>query len=390
MKNKCYSIIVMVLVLSACSSKHALDNRVNQENYKQVNIQHSEVFKGSEPYRFWGHEQPDFLLKSSYTPTSLMVPGDRLNILALSGGGANGAFGAGVINGLYDAGELPEYTLITGVSAGALIAPFVFTGGEDIHKLKDVMLSLDDREVLGKKNFLNTIFKDAFTNGKSLLELMENTYDYEMIDRIAEQHRLGKRLFIGTTHFDSGKQITWNIGEIAASELPNKQRLIHQILAASASIPGVFPPQFINVEYEGETLEELHVDGGLTFQMFFDPSNFDYGQISESMGLQEPPMVHVIRNGTLEPGYTRVKDKGVDLLTRSISNLTLQQTRGDMYRMLYMSEKNGYDIGFTYVDTSFKAHKKSKNMFDKDYMNNLYNYGYRKAQGQQLWVAEAP
>jgi hypothetical protein len=390
MTTKKYSIVLLALVLSACSSQHALEDRVTKENYTEVNLQHSEQFKGEEPYRFWGHEGPEFLLENQYHPSSIAVSGERMNILALSGGGANGAFGAGVINGLYDAGKLPDYSIVTGVSAGALIAPFVFTGGEGIHKLRDVMLSLDDREVLGKKNFLNTIFKDAFTNGKSLFELMEATYGEDMIAKIAEQHRLGKRLFIGTTHFDSGKQITWNLGEIASSDLPNKAELIHQILTASASIPGVFPPQFINVEYEGEMLEELHVDGGLTFQMFFDPSNFDYGQLSEAMGLEQAPQVHVIRNGTLEPGYKQVKDKGMDLLSRSISNLTLQQTRGDMYRMLYMSERNGYDIAFTYVDTSFRAHKKGKKMFDAEYMNNLYNYGYRKAQGETLWVTEAP
>lgn len=270
MTTKKYSIVLLALVLSACSSKHALENRVTKENYTEVNLQHSEQFKGEEPYRFWGSEGPEFLLENQYQPTSITVNGERMNILALSGGGANGAFGAGVINGLYDAGKLPEYSIVTGVSAGALIAPFVFTGGADIHKLRDVMLGLDDRQVLGKKNLLNTLFKDAFTNGKSLYELMESTYSEEMIVKIAEQHRLGKRLFIGTTHFDSGKQITWNLGEIAASDLPNKSQLIHQVLAASASIPGVFPPQFINVEYEGEAFEELHVDGGLTFQMFFD------------------------------------------------------------------------------------------------------------------------
>ncbi|MGR5175003.1 patatin-like phospholipase family protein [Vibrio mediterranei] len=390
MKARTYSIVLITMVLSACSSKHGFDSRVDEENYTDVNIQHSQQVEGNEPYRFWGSEQPDFLMGNDQSPNPISVSGDRLNILALSGGGANGAFGAGIINGLYDAGELPEYSIITGVSAGALIAPFVFVGGEHIHTLRDTMLQLNDREVLGKKNFLNTIFKDGITNGKSLIKLMEAIYSDDMIEQIAKQHRNGKRLFIGTTHFDSGKQVTWNLGEIAASKLPNRNQLIRQVLAASSSIPGVFPPQFINVEYKGKALEELHVDGGLTFQMFFDPANFNYSELSQSMGLTKNPTVHVIRNGTLTPNYTRVKDTGVDLLTRTVGKLTLEQTRGDLYRMLYMSELNDYDISFTYIDTSFRGHKQSKKMFDANYMLNLYNYGYRKATSHNLWQKDVP
>ncbi|MFS1414913.1 phospholipase [Vibrio sp. 10N.286.49.C2] len=389
MKTK-FGIVVLSVLLSACSTHHAFDERVTKENYQLVSVSGTEKLDLEEPVRFWGGEKPDFLTSDVAHSPVITVNGDRLNILALSGGGANGAFGAGVINGLYDAGELPDYSIITGISAGALIAPFVYTGGEDIHRLKDVMLGLNDDRVLGKKNFLNTLFKDAFTNGQSLLLLMQEIYDSAMIERMAERHRQGKRLFIGTTHFDSGQQSVWNIGQIADSNLENKADLIHQILAASSSIPGVFPPQFISVNYQGETLEELHVDGGLTYQMFFDPANYDYGQMSKAMGLKNKPQVHVIRNGTLKSSYQRVADKGVDLLTRSITSLTLQQTRGDMYRMLYMSKESDLDIDFTYVDPDFKAHKQSKKMFDAEYMVNLYNYGYRKAQGLNLWTKEVP
>ncbi len=383
-------ILIVSLMILGCSSPHSIENRVTEENYMLVNIQHANKYQSHEPYRFWGDIGPKFLLDDVNGSDSLNVAGDRLNVLALSGGGANGAFGAGVINGLYDSAKLPDYTIITGVSAGALIAPFVFVGGEDIHKLRDAMFKLNDHEVLGNKSVFNIFFKDAYTSGERLLSLIESTYDEEMISQIAEKHIQGKRLFIGTTHFDSGKQITWNLGEIASSNLPNKSALIHQVLAASSSIPGVFPPQFINVEYQGEQLKELHVDGGLTFQMFFNPSSFDYGKLSTQIGLERNPNVHVIRNGTLQAHYQQLRGRGIELLTRSVSNLTLQQTRGDMYRMLYTSKRDNYDIAFTYIDTAFHFEKEGNKIFDEEYMAQLYSYGYLKAQSGKLWTSQIP
>lgn len=224
------------------------------------------------------------------------------------------------------------------MSAGALLAPFVFVGGEEIDRLEEVMLGLNDKMILGKRNFLNTIFKDAFTDGEDLFSFIEQTYSDEMIEQVAQQHRNGRRLLIGTTHFDSEQMVVWNLGEIAASENPDKARLFHQVLVASASIPGVFPPQFIDVELNGQPLEEMHVDGGLSAQMFLQASNIDFKKINQALGLEKSPKIQVIRNGVLKMPYQQVKDKGMDLLTQSVKSLTLQQTRGDLYRMMYFSE----------------------------------------------------
>ncbi len=264
--------VAMSLLVVACSSPHTLDVRVNKDNYKEVVVE--EAQPGQEPLRIWASEEPDFLYSSHDQTTPITVSGDQLNILALSGGGANGAFGAGILIGLEESGQLKDYSIVTGISAGALMAPFVFIGGDAFPKMKEVMLNINDKSVLGKKNFLNTLFKDAFTDGQNLYQFIAEAFPEPMIERIAQQHRSGKRLFIGSTHFDSGELVIWNVGAIANSDIPNKTELIYQVLAASASIPGVFPPQFIDVEYEGESFEELHVDGGLAAQVFFNPTDF--------------------------------------------------------------------------------------------------------------------
>ena len=380
--------VALSFLVVACSSPHTLDVRVNKDNYKDVIVEDASSVE--EPLRIWASEAPDFLYSADDQTTPITVSGDQLNILALSGGGANGAFGAGILIGLEESGQLKDYSIVTGISAGALMAPFVFIGGDAFSKMKEVMLNINDKSVLGKKNFLNTVFKDAFTDGEHLYQFIAEAFPEPMIEQIATQHRSGKRLFIGTTHFDSGELVIWNVGAIANSEMPNKSELIYKVLAASASIPGVFPPQFINVEHEGVIFEELHVDGGLATQVFFNPSNFDYQQISDSLGLETSPQLDIIRNGSLKAPYHSLRDKGLDLVAKSVSSLTLAQTRGDLYRMKYICEINNIDMQFTYMEHDFSYAKRTKDMFDEHYLLTIYKYGYHKATRGKPWVTELP
>ncbi|NVN80898.1 MULTISPECIES: patatin-like phospholipase family protein [unclassified Vibrio] len=380
--------VALSFLVVACSSPHTLDVRVNKDNYKEVTVE--DASSVAEPLRIWASESPDFLYLPADQTTPITVSGDQLNILALSGGGANGAFGAGILIGLEESGQLKDYSIITGISAGALMAPFVFIGGDAFSKMKDVMLNINDKSVLGKKNFLNTVFKDAFTDGENLYQFIAEAFPEPMIEQIAAQHRRGKRLFIGSTHFDSGELVIWNVGAIANSDMPDKSELIYKVLAASASIPGVFPPQFIDVEHEGEIFEELHVDGGLATQVFFNPSNFDYQQISDALGLDTSPQLDVIRNGALKAPYHSLRDKGLDLVAKSVSSLTLAQTRGDLYRMKYISEINHIDMQFTYIEYDFGYAKRTKDMFDEHYLLTIYEYGYHKATQGKPWVTELP
>ncbi|MGV2986274.1 patatin-like phospholipase family protein [Vibrio sp. E150_011] len=400
------AIIVISLILIGCSSSpHTESLRVDESNYLKAQIGPLEhvVDLENEPYRFWGDEVPSNLktfpkqgidqktietLKNS--PSTPKVIGSQFNVLVLSGGGPRGAFGAGVINGLRDQGELPEFSLITGVSAGALIAPFVYVGGDKYHELRDVMLGLDDSMMLGGTSILQVLFGDAFSEGNSFYQMVQKTYDDDFIDQIAKQHMTGKRMLIGTTHFDSGRQMIWNIGRIANSDLPNKNELIRQIFAASSSIPGVFPPQFVPVTVNGKALEEMHVDGGLSSQLFFDPVGFDFTKLVHALGYDEPPQVYIIRNGRLKAEFEFVSDDTVSLATRSIDNLVLEQTRGDIFREMYVTKKIGATLFLTYVNDDFTVKPQASKFFDPEYLKALYHYGYEKAQSEKTWVSELP
>ncbi|MGR5091969.1 patatin-like phospholipase family protein [Vibrio maritimus] len=399
-------LLICVLLVFGCSnSPHDESVRVNESNYLYAKIGPSDERIGidNEPYRFWGDATPSNLvaLKGDEidqesinlfknSPDTPKVIGDRFSILVLSGGGPRGAYGAGVLNGLRDQGKLPEFSLITGVSAGALIAPFVYVGGDKYLELKEVMLGLNDDMMLGGTGIFKILFGDAFSEGDSFYSMVQKTYDDDFINQIADTHKTGKRMLIGTTHFDSGRQMIWNIGKIATSDLPNKKELIHQVLAASSSIPGVFPPQFIPVTHKGKPLEEMHVDGGLSSQLFFDPVGFNFTKVTKSLGYEQPPHVYTIRNGRLRTEFKFIEDSTVSLAARSVDNLILEQTRGDIFREMYIVKRIGAKMFLTYVEDDFTQKPAEGKFFDPDYLKSLYQYGYDKAQTDTLWVDELP
>lgn len=398
-------LVFTALIFGCSSSPHDSTIRVDESNYLYTEIgpRDSQVSLANEPYRFWGDQIPKNLkaLQGHFydeenlnvlrnSPSAPKVIGDRFNVLVLSGGGPRGAYGAGVLNGLKDRGELPEFSLITGVSAGALIAPFVYVGGDKYTELKEVMLGLNDDMMLGGTSIFKILFGDAFSEGDNFYKMVQKTYDDEFIEEIAKAHRTGKRLFIGTTHFDSGRQMIWNIGRIASSDLPNRKDIIHQVLAASSSIPGVFPPQFIPVEYKNQSLEEMHVDGGLSSQLFFDPVGFDFTKVTAALGYDKPPHIYIIRNGRLRTEFKFIKDDTVSLAARSVDNLILEQTRGDVFREMYITRKIGAKLFLTYVDDDYTQKPQEGKFFDPDFLKSLYQYGYQKATTGKVWVDEMP
>ncbi|WP_394131742.1 patatin-like phospholipase family protein [Shewanella maritima] len=382
--NYPYTIYLFIcFFLVACATPHKAEQRVSQAHYKQVVVPNFD--KSNEPIRVFDTDSTQLFFDDVNNTTPIAVQGEQMYVLVLSGGGVNGAYGAGVINGLHESNQLPNYSIITGISAGALMAPFVFVGDENIKHMKQLILGIDDKSIIGKKHFLNTIFKDALSEGQHLYDLIEQHYSDELIDQISVMHQQGKRLLIGTTHFDSNELVVWNIGEIASSQVVNRYKLIRQIIAASASIPAVFPPQFIDVELNGETMEEMHVDGGLANQLFLFAEHIDFNAINSSLGLSTQPVVQVIRNGVLDMPYQKINDKGIDLITRTVKSMTVNQGEGDLYHIAYMCRQQNLAMRYTSIDQQNVPEKGSKDMFDQQYMQALFNMGYEKAVNGQLW-----
>ena len=217
--------------------------------------------------------------------------------LSISGGGANGAFGVGLLNGWSESGARPEFFIVTGISTGALIAPYAFLGSDYDDELVGLYTTLTTKDLIKKRSLISGITSDALYDTQPMRELLKKFVDDKMIARIAEEHSKGRRLVIGTTNLDAERPVIWNIGAIAAVGTEDSAQLIRDVMLASASIPGMFPPVRITVRVGDQEYDELHVDGGVSSQVFLYPAQINLRDAADLVGVSQDQSVYVIRNG---------------------------------------------------------------------------------------------
>ena len=182
----------------------------------------------------------------------------ELQLLAVSGGGENGAFGAGLLCAWSVQGTRPTFQWVTGVSTGALTAPFAVLGSAYDPQLPAVYTTLSPRDVLTTRFFTAALFSDAMADNAPLFNTISRYLDEQMIAAIAKAYDEGRLLLIGTSNLDSQVPVIWNIGAIAKSGHPRALELVRKILLASAAIPGAFPPSMIDVTLDGKPYQEMH------------------------------------------------------------------------------------------------------------------------------------
>jgi hypothetical protein len=312
---------------------------------------------------------------------------DREHVyLAISGGGDNGAFGAGLLNGWSESGTRPEFTIVTGISAGGLIAPFAFLGPAYDKKLEQMFTLYSTEDLLAKRHVWNIIRNDAVADSAPLRGLIAKYVDEAMMREIAEQSRLGRMLLIGTTNLDAGRPVMWNIGRIAESGEPGALDLIHDVMLASASIPGAFPPVPIEVEVDGTRYEELHVDGGVTSQVFLYPLGLDWRRVEKQLNVQGKPKLYVIRNAFLDPDWMTVERKIAPILGRTVSSLIRTQGIGDLLRLYFGSVRDGLKFHLASIPEDVEYNVTEP--FDREYMNGLYQRARAMAVDGFPWVAD--
>lgn len=310
------------------------------------------------------------------------------NYAAISGGGANGAYGAGLFAGWTASGMRPEFAMVTGVSTGALTAPFVFLGSGYDEILKQVYTTTYTRDIAEERNIISAIFSDSMADTKPLRRLIEKFVTGDVIAAIAREHQRGRRLFIGTANLDAGRSVIWNIGAIASSEYPRKQILVHDILQASAAIPVAFPPVVIPVDVHGESYDEMHVDGGAGTQVFVYPSQLNWKEISSKLKVKGKPSVYIIRNSFLDADYLGIKRSVFPIANRSIASLIRTQGIGDLYQIYALCKRDGNDFNLAHIPAGFTEEPIEK--FDPVYMRKLYDLGYEMAKHGYSWEKGPP
>ena len=346
--------------------------------------------------RFWGDEERSQYRKQRKLTDWLQLRTQQfdtetkptINFLALSGGGEDGAFAAGVITGWTRHGSRPIFDVVTGVSAGALASPFIFLGIEYDEVLFEVYSNLTNEDIYRTQIFSGIFGGPALFDNRPLKNLIAEHVTAEMLQKIAKQHLKGRRLWIGTTNLDAGRPVIWDIGEIALSGQPNALELVHNILLASSAVPGIFPPVLIDVSVANQQYTELHVDGGVTRQVFLYPPQFINNEEIEAIGDTITRKLYVIRNGRSQAIYEPVKTNAYSIALKSLNMTMENKAVGDLYRIYELTSHDGIEYNLAIIPKSFDL--KPKETFDPEYTKALFDFGYQLAKDGYTWRKAPP
>jgi len=248
--------------------------------------------------------------------------------------------------------------------------------------------ALSESELLHNCIFLLNAGHETTTNliGNGLRALLRHRGELErLVAELAEQHRRGRSLPIGTTNLDAARPVTWSLTRIAASGSPRARTLIHDVLLASASIPGVFPPVMIDVEADGRRFEEMHVDGGVTSQVFVYPTGLDWSRVKQRLAVEGPPALYVINNNRALLAWETAPRRVLPILLRSVDSLIRTQGIGDLAQIYLLAQRDGLRFNLAYIPASFKEQPQEKS--DPVYMRKLFDLGFERARNGYPWTS---
>ncbi|HEX4411045.1 MAG TPA: patatin-like phospholipase family protein [Xanthobacteraceae bacterium] len=325
--------------------------------------------------RFWADSTDDF---------NKVLPSQPGPWLILSTGGSDGAFGAGLMSGLAAGNNRPDYAVVTGVSTGALMAPFVFAGPRYDAKLQELYTKTSAADI-----FEAGSTGESFLDTWPLKDLIAKEVTPELVAEIAAQHQAGRRLFIVTTDLDAERSVVWNMGAIALHAQgaggDAALKLFRSVMLASGSIPGAFPPVFIDVEGNGKKFSEMHVDGGAGGQFFVAPPAL----MESNSGYKIPAtQLFVVVNSGLAPDFDVVERATPLILVQTVGMAVKVDLRLMLDRAFIAAKNSGVDFNVASIPKSFDA--TSRGAFDPKYMQSLYDLGFNLGKTGNAFAKEPP
>ena len=377
-----FFVLISASLLSACSF-------IPRDNFT-ARQQEAATVPGVPNARVWVDASRDELRKFVKSAAPVEKPTETFEVLAISGGAYDGAYGAGIVNGWTKTGTRPKFTVVTGVSAGALIAPFAFLGPDYDTEVRESFAG-GEAAVLDLGNIF-ALLGPIDARRDSLVGLVDKFVTPKVLAGVAAEHARGRRLFIVTTNLDAQRGVIWDMGAIAASGRPGARELFRDVLVASASIPGVFGPTYIEVEAGGQRFREMHVDGGATTQVFTLPDVM----LADRLGGAPPkhPLGHiwVIINNHLGPQFEVVESGLLPTASRSFSTLIKSDSKHTLFATAEFVGQERFNL--TFIDGGFDkwlaVHPDVKPGFNTPYMRALYRYGFDKALAGHPWTNEVP
>src|SRR5215510_11566352 len=294
--------------------------------------------------------------------------------LALSGGGPNGAFGAGFLNGWTTTGKRPVFKIVSGVSTGALIAPFAFVGPSYDGALREFYTTTSSRNIFRLLSIIPQLLA-----GESIADS----------GPVAEAHARGRRLYVATVDLDAGRFIVWNMGLIAASGRPQALELFRNVMLASASVPIAFPPVFFEVEASGRRYDEMHVDGAVAANAFYNGGVFNPSIIRERGGRGAGREdIFVIHNGQLLPVAEQIPRSLRGIALRTLESAARAGVVGDLFRIRAFAREAR--AGFYWITIPEGVELEGAEVFDPVVMRRLYDVGYGTAKAGPRWNTRPP
>jgi predicted acylesterase/phospholipase RssA len=300
--------------------------------------------------------------------------------LVLSGGGAGGAFGAGALVGLSRRQERPQYDVVTGVSAGALIAPFAFLGPEWDAQLTEAFTS-GRAEQMSLRGLLGLPF-GASRRSAALTALVDHYVTSELIQAVAREAAKGRILWVATTDLDKEETVIWDLGAIAEHGGEPGRKLFRDVLVASASIPGVFLPVLIHVQEAGVSYDEMHVDGNASTSLFVAPAAAYFALLDQRS--LDGARVYVLINGQIMGAPETTRYQLGPVVSRTFSAALKHMSRAQVVAVNQFAEKYRMSVQSTYVPYDYPKYGSAD--FRASTMQALFDYGARCAQSGRLWT----
>ena len=325
------------------------------------------IIPGIPDARFWADSEADF---------TRALPSERGPWIVLSTGGGDGAFGAGLLTGWAASGKRPQFALVTGVSTGALMAPFVFVGSSMDDRLKRAYTEYNAGDI-----FEDVKTPESLVDTWPLKRLIAKEVTPELLAAVAEGHKAGRRLFVATTNLDAGRSMIWNMGAIAARGDDAALKLFRDILLASTAIPGLFPPVLIDIEADGKKTQEMHADGGLAAQLYVAPESV----VNTSSTYQLPATaLYVIANSRLTPEFQITERSLLGVLGHSITVGVQSALRVGIDRV-YAVAKRG-NVPFNLAYPALAADQQGRGAFDSEFMKGLFELGAARGKSEDPFV----
>jgi predicted acylesterase/phospholipase RssA len=349
--------------------------------------------------RYWPDADPVPLLREAAAASEREraslheagLPAEKLpsvSFLAISGGGDAGAFGAGLLVGWTAQGTRPQFKMVTGVSAGALIAPFAFLGPRYDGVLTKLCTSINPSEIFHTRNLIAGLSADGIADDTPLAALISKLITPDMLADVAREYRAGRLLLIATTDLDAGQRVVWNMGAIASSPDPRAPGLFRKVILASMAVPGLFPPVMIDVEVDGRRYQEMHVDGGVMSQVFLPLSLFVQRSHDPREYGRRERHVYVIRNGLIDSHWQVVARRTADVARRALDALIEVQGLNDLNRLEFDAQQEGEDFNVAFIDDAFNYPHRDD--FAADYIRQLFDYSYQLAVRGDAWRRGIP